>query len=392
MPYSHRLVLAGAALAAGVPFAIVAQAPASVPRASGTVKAVTGTGLTLATEAGAQVAVTLGPGTKVLIVPPGSKDLKAATQAAVADIAVGDRALVNGMAGDAAGALTAARVILIKSTALAARNESEQADWQRRGTGGIVKSVSGAEISVAAGARTLLISTTPGTQFRRYADDSVDFSNSKASTLAGVHVGDQLRVRGDRSADGSSIHADEIVTGTFDNLSGLLTAVNAGDGTLTLKDLATKKVYVIKVTANSQLHSLPPEAAQMLAARNHAGAPGAAASAGAGTHGSAAPTPAPAGTGAAGAPETAGVSTHRRGGDLSQMLQRFPLETMAELKPGMAVMIVATQNQAGGEATAITLLSGVESLLTASPGADSYTLAPWSLAAPDAGAGGGGGA
>jgi hypothetical protein len=52
-------------------------------------------------------------------------------------------------------------------------------------------------------------------------------------------------------------------------------------------------------------------------------------------------------------------------------------------------MIVASKG-AGMQPTAITMLSGVEPILSASPsGAEAITLSPWNLGAPDAGAGGG---
>jgi hypothetical protein len=69
------------------------------------------------------------------------------------------------------------------------------------------------------------------------------------------------------------------------------------------------------------------------------------------------------------------------------MLSRLPTETLAELKAGEAVMVVASQPEAGGSAmTAVTMLSGVEPILAASPsGSPQMTLSPWNM-------GGGGGA
>ena len=71
------------------------------------------------------------------------------------------------------------------------------------------------------------------------------------------------------------------------------------------------------------------------------------------------------------------------------MLARFPTETLADLKVGDAVMIVASQPDPGSPVTAVTMLSGVESLLAAAPnGAPAMTLSPWNVGggAPDAGA------
>ncbi len=75
------------------------------------------------------------------------------------------------------------------------------------------------------------------------------------------------------------------------------------------------------------------------------------------------------------------------GGDLSQMLSRLPTESLADLKAGDAVMIVASEPSPGSsKVTAVTLLSGVEPILAATPsGSPAMTLSPWNV-------GGGGGA
>ena len=57
----------------------------------------------------------------------------------------------------------------------------------------------------------------------------------------------------------------------------------------------------------------------------------------------------------------------------------MPQATLADLKKGDAVMIVATQGTEAG-VTAITLLSGVEPILTASPSASqAMFMAGWNL-------------
>jgi hypothetical protein len=72
------------------------------------------------------------------------------------------------------------------------------------------------------------------------------------------------------------------------------------------------------------------------------------------------------------------------------MLSRLPTETLAELKPGQAVMIVATQDGSANP-TAITLLSGVEAILSATPaGQQPITLSPWNIGGGEAEAGAGG--
>jgi hypothetical protein len=78
----------------------------------------------------------------------------------------------------------------------------------------------------------------------------------------------------------------------------------------------------------------------------------------------------------------------QRGGDLQQALTRAPLLAIADLKKGDAVMALTTEGQTADEATAVTLLAGVEPLLEASPSASKSVLsASWSLGGGNAGAG-----
>jgi co-chaperonin GroES (HSP10) len=364
---------------------LMAQVPAAAPAAArqlGTVTAVTGNNLTLKTDAGQEVVVSVADGTRILQLAPGSTDLKTAQTITLKDIATGDRVLVNGKAGDTASSFEASRVILMKSSDIAQKREAEQADWQKRGTGGIVSAVDAGTgtLTVAIGAKKVAVTTTDKTQFRRYAGDSVKFEDAKPGTLAQVQVGDQLRVLGTKSDDGLSIPAEVVVSGSFKNLAGLITTIDAANGRLTLKDLATKKTVTVTVTANSNVRTLPPQAAAMLAARAKGG------TAGAGGPGGGSPQGAgQADASGGGRPGGMGRSA---GGDLSQVVSRLPNRTIADLKVGDAVMIVASQPDAGSATvTAVTLLSGVEPILAAAPGAPSMTLSPWSLGAgaPDGG-------
>jgi len=381
MRYSRRagtcVVLLAGALAAG------AQTPAAAPHASGTVKAVTATDLTVTTAAG-DYTVTVPATAKILDVAPGSKDLKSATPGAMGDIAVGDKVIVTGTAGDAGTGLTAQRIILMKSAAIADAHAAEAAAWAQGG-GGIVKSVNAAAgtIVISSALKTVTVQTAATTIVRRYSGDSVRFDDAVRSTLAAIQPGDQLRVRGTKSADGSSIQADEIVTGSFRNFSGTIASISGTAGTLTLKDLATKKTVTVAVTPNSDVRRIPPDAAARMALRVKGGAGGGAAG---GQTSGAAGGPG----GGADSAEAGQRRAGRAGMDLSQMLSRLPTETLGGLKAGEAVMIVATSSGAqSNTATAITLLAGVEPILAASPAGETMTLSPWSMGggAPDAGGG-----
>jgi Cu/Ag efflux protein CusF len=323
--------------------------------------------------------VTVPEAVKVLVVAPGSKDLKSATEGTLSDVTPGDRVLVTGTAGENASAMTAARVILMKAQAIAATHEAEDAAWARGG-GGIVKSVDAAagKIVIASGLKMVMVEVTPSTVVRRYAGDSVRFADAKLSMIGAIQPGDQLRVRGTKSADGSTITADELATGTFHHYSGLIASIDEAAGTVTLKDLATKKMVTVAVTSSSDVRRIPP----MLAERVAAGMKGGAA-------GVVAPKRAP----AEAHPESAEGGAEREGRagmDLSQMLSRLPTETLAGLKVGDAVMIVATSPTSDAERpAAVTLLAGVDAILRASPNGQTMTLSPWSLGGGDESGGGG---
>lgn len=388
MRFRRSLILV--AMAVGViaaPMMGQSAAPAgpTAGHAAGTVKSTNATSLTLTTPAGQDVTVTVPESAKILVVAPGSKDLKSATTGSLSDVAAGDRVLITGAAGEDATTLTATRVVLMKAQAIADTHAAEDAAWAKGG-GGIVKSVDAAKgtVVMASGLKTVTVQTTPATVVRRYAGDSVRFADAHVSTIASVQPGDQIRVRGAKSADGASIAADELVVGTFQHYSGLISSVDAAAGTVTLKDLATKKTVTVAVTSNSDMRRIPAMMAQRIAMQMKGGA-GAGTAGGAGRSGpSAGKIPA----------EDGSVGARRAGMDLSQMLSRLPTETVAGLKVGDAVMIVATSpSDASQKTTAVTLLAGVDAILTASPKGESMTLTPWSVGgdAPSEGGGGGGG-
>ena len=351
-----------------------AQAPAAAPRVVGSVKT-TGEHALTVTGVKGDVAVDVTDAAKVMELAPGSTNLSTATPTTLASISVGDRVLVSGTAGDDPAALHATRVVVMRSADISKSHAADEEAWQRGG-GGLVKSVDAAtgNIILVSGTTSLTVKTTSSTKFSRYSGDSVRFADATASKLSDVQPGDQLRVRG-KHADDGSIAADQIVTGSFRNFSGILTAVDGTAGTVTLRDLATKKMVTVKVSPNSDLRRLPPQAAARFAARATGANVG------------------PAGTspGSSGASASGPGGNARAGMDLSQMLSRLPTETLGSLKVGDAVMIVATQPAPdASQATAVTLLAGVEPILQASPKGE-MTLTPWSVGGGSPEGGGGGG-
>lgn len=366
-----------------------APAPGSAARRIGVVKAINGTAITLTPDSGADVNITVQPTTRILRIAPGEKDLKNATPIQLQDIQVGDRILVGGKLSDDTQSLVASSVVVMKKTDLEAQHQQDLQDWQKRGVDGVAKAVDPAAgtLTISARAKDVVLHTSKSTVVRRYAPDSVKFDDARPSTLQEIHPGDQVRARGDRSADGSEVTAEEIVSGTFHNIAGTINSVDASSSTLNVHDLLSKKNVAIKITADSQLRQLPPEMAQMMAKRLK----GATASAMSGaTSGS--PTndqsarPASAATG----PGGSGMGGRSGGApDLQRLINRAPVTSLAELHKGDAVVILSTEGTASAPSTAIELVSGVEPILQAAPNAgQAMMLAPWSLGAPAADAGG----
>lgn len=374
-----------------------AAAPAAV-RQLGTVKAIEGSTLTISTDKGASYTIHADAPAKFVLLAPGSTDLKTATTADISSVSVGDRVLVSGRAGDDATAITASRVVVMKSGDIAQRNEQFEADWQKRGSGGIVSAVDPASgnITVKSGSHTVVLKTTPATIYRRYANGSIKYSDTRKGSLQDIAAGDQLRVRGDHSEDGSTITAEEVVSGSFKNIAGTVVSIDAPGQAIVVKDLAAKKNVTVHLSAATDMRTIPAEMATRLAMRSRAGAAG---SSPAGAHGASnSGAPATANGGGEGAQHRMGQGgpggasgAGARTGDLSQMIARLPSQTLADLKPGAALMIVGTANSPADPVTAITILSGVEPILAATPaGSAPMTLSPWNLGANGGGADAGG--
>ena len=349
----------------------------------GTVTAVNGNTLTVKTDAGVVQEVDVPPTAALKQVEPGAKDLSTAQTIDFKTLATGDRVLVRLDPNAPAGTTTAIQVIAVKQAALAKKQEQDRQDWQQRGLGGIVKSVDAGAgtilLSSGAGptAKTITIHTTKDTILRRYAPASVRFDEAKVAPINAIQAGDQLRARGAKNATGTEMTAEEVVSGSFRNVSGLVPSIDVAGSTLVVKDLATKKPVTVHISPESQLRRLDEQMATRLAAMLK-GTGGGFAGRGPGGPG-----------GAPGGGQRAGFGGGGPGGpggggfDAQTLFNRAPVIKLADLKKGEAVMVVATEDASG--TTAITLLAGVEPLLEAP--AASQNLLNWSLSsgAPDVG-------
>jgi hypothetical protein len=390
-----KIVLCGL-LAAGL-FPVGAQdaaAPAAKPVTFlGTVQTLSGNTLTVKSDAGATMQVTVEDNARLLRVEPGQKTLAGASPFSLSDLATGDRVMARGAAGADGKSLDATLLVAIKGADIAQKQQQEREDWQKRGTGGLVKSVDPAAGTVTissgpGGTRTTVIHVSPTTSVRRYAPGSVKFDQAVKSTLDQIKPGDQLRARGSKSADGATLEAEEVVSGSFLNLAGPIQAVNADKSTITLMDTATKKPVVVSVTPDSEVKKLDPAVAQRIAMRLKGGGASR-------PDGSQAPAGGPpsGATATSGGDRPAGAPGRGPGGsgpDLQQILARAPSVTLKDLQKGNMLMVVATAGETPQSATAVTVVAGVEPMLQASTSASQAMLSSaWNLGGEGGGGGGG---
>jgi hypothetical protein len=393
-------------------------AQSAVAQSVGTVKAINGNVLTLTLDAGTDVTVNVTDTTRMVQVAPGQRDLRAAPAIHVSDLQVGDRIIVRSRASDDPKSITALGIMAMKRSDVDAKKKQDLSDWQKSGVGGLVKAVDPAAgtitiagPAVAGVAKTTVIHTTMATILRRYAPDSVKFDDAKAAPIEQIKPGDQLRARGEKSADGDEFTAAEVVSGTFRNIAGTIISVDQATKTINVNDLIGKKAMVVKISDESQLKKLSPEMAQRIAMRFRNGGADAAVGGGAGGGnggaGNGASGAAPAGGANGGSGSAAGGSAAggagggvQRGGgaggggraDFQQLVNRLPAATITDFQKGDAVLVVSTQGTDTGGVTAITLLGGVEPMLAAAAGVSgpAVTLSPWSLGGAPAGDLGGG--
>lgn len=290
------------------------------------------------TAAGNQVTVTLSDRTVYMRIPPGEKTRDKFIKISATDFGVGDSVFARGRMSDDRKTMPALEFYVMSKGDIAQQRERERDEWRKRGITGTVSAINAdtKEITIdartAEGAKPVVITTTAETKFRRYAPDSVRFSDAKPSAITELKPGDQLRALGNKSTDGARFSANEIVTGSFQTIGGAITEVNAEKQEIKINDLQSKQPVTIVVSKDSQMKRLTPELLTAL-------------------------TPPKPGAPASAAPPAKGS------GDLQEMFDQLPAVTLQDLKPGESILISSTKGADPARITAIAVVSGVGPLL-----------------------------
>lgn len=336
--------------------------------------------LTLKTDAGHELAVELQATTTFVRVPPGEKDLKNATKIAISDVGVGDRILVRGKIAEDQKSIPATAVIVMTKADITKKQAADRAEWQRRGVSGTITALnpSSREVTISTrtpeGRKPLTLMLATNAELRRYAPDSVKFSDARPSTIDALKIGDEVRALGNKSEESARYTAEELVSGTFRNIAGLVLTVSPTENAVRITDLGTKKTLLVEINADSTLRRLSPMVAQMMALRLRGGGMGSSRPGGPNEPGPASVVSA-AGFGPGG-----GMRGQSGPADMQQILERMPAVALSELKAGDAIIVASTVGTDPGKVTAITLLAGVEPLLTAAPdGGQQMNLGTWNF-------------
>jgi hypothetical protein len=326
--------------------------------------------LIVKTDAGSLVTVSVADTTSFLRLAPGEKTLTNASKITFADIGEGDRVFARGTPAEDRKSVASKAVIVMSKADIAKKQEAERADWRRRGLLGVITALNPAnkEITIShrsmAGMQAVVIPVTEKVEMRRYAPDSIKFTDAKSSIFEDLQVGDQVRALGEKTADGARFNAEKVVSGSFRTVAGTVTAVDIAKGDISINDLETKKPLTIVVKQDAVLRRFPPMSEMgMMLARGPGSGGGGAARQPAGTGAVQGQREGPAQGTAAGTPGGPGGPRPGGGLNVQEMLERLPTITTAELKVGDTIVVSSTKGADASRLTAITLVSGAETIL-----------------------------
>ena len=320
----------------------------SVVHAVGVIQSLRDGTLVLKTDKNITVTVLLQKDASILRIAPKQINLDNAHPFELKNIQVGDRVLVHGTAGDHPNVIMAFRAIVIKEADLAEKQQQERDEWQKHGVGGLVRSADLVNKTIVLSGplgHTTTVQTSTETRFLRYAGNSEYFSDAREGTFDQIRSGDQVRVLGTINIDTNTVVAKQIVSGSFRNIAGVILVIDGACEVLTVRDLISKRDIMVNLSETTQLRRLPDYVASGLASLAVAAT------------GSKSAT----GDDKQSAPPAHGVP------ELARILGHAPVISCTGLHKGDALMIVGTVAEDSSKTNAITILSGVEPILSASP-------------------------
>lgn len=331
--------------------------------------------ITIKTAAGSLVVANVNDKTTYQRMPPGETDRSKAELTSLTEITVGDGIIARGFVAADRKSVPAQQIIVVSQSEIAKKTATERMAWAR-GARGIVSSVNAAAREVTVTSRSLagmsqatIVGLSEKTKIKRYPPDSVPrYENATPGKFEDIKVGDQLNAKGEKSADGARLTAEEILFGTFKIAGGTVTAIDAANSQIKIADLQKKTPLTITLKPESVIRRLP-EGFGMFAG----GGMGQGAGPGAGPRGAGpgqGQPPAPGNNASAQRPQGAGQGAGPGGGmrpaggaNMADLLERLPTISINDLKLGDTIILSSLPGSDPTQLTAISVVSGVEPLL-----------------------------
>ena len=355
-------------------------APSAQNRLVGEVQAANGAAgeFTIKTDDGRMVTMKAEERASVLRIPPGETSAQSATKITLSDVVVGDRVFARGSISSDGKSFSARQIVVANKQAVAQTQASQREDWQRRGISGRIEAINAdkKEITIrtrgreGAAGQSIVVDASGKVKFTRNAPDSSRAQDAIPSSFADLKVGDQLRARGERSADGARFTAEEITASNIQRTGGTVQSVNAAANEIVVRNEQTGQTQTIVIGQRSMLRRITPELASQMAERRArtggGGANGAGGERRARNEGGAGATATTGGQSSAGngsngeqrrRPGTGGGGGS--GGGFQEMIQNLPAVTLNDLKKGDVVIV--TGSAVGADRTrltAMTLITG----------------------------------
>jgi hypothetical protein len=318
-------------------------------RVSGEVKNIEtgGRRLLLVTKAGNLVIVNIDENTVYLHVPPGEKTLDKAITISLSDVTVGDRIVARGRVAEDRKSVSARQVIVMTKSDLEQRDQATRADWRKRGITGRITGLNPETKDIIVGFRERAGSTTIRTNekaiFLRFPPDSVKFSDARPSSFSELKVGDQLRARGEKSVDGTTLVAEEVVSGLFRMAGGTIQTLNSETGEVKIITVDTGQPLTILVVRDSIVRRVPADIVKMIEAR---------------TSQAEGPKATPSGN-----PRSSNSPSSSGSGDIQEIIERLPPIAVKDLKIGETIVVSSTVGRNPSLITAITVAAGLDNLV-----------------------------
>jgi hypothetical protein len=328
--------------------------------------------ITIKTDAGSTVTVAVSDKTTYKKLAPGEQSLTNATDVTFADVAEGDRIMARGTVSEDRQSVPALQVIVMSKGDLTKKHEAERLEWRRRGILGVITALKPEtkEITISnrtmAGMQSVVIPVSDKTEMRRYAPDSIKFGDAKPSNFEELKVGDQLRALGERTEDPLRFNPQKIVTGSFRTVGGVVTAVDPATGEVKVNELEKKTPLTIVIKQDAVLRRFPPASEMAAMMGRGLGGPGGAPGGAGGQApqgGQGQPAARPQGAGGPGGGPGGGGPGGRGGFNINDMLERLPTISLADVKVGDTIIVSSTQGVDPTRLTAISLVSGADTLL-----------------------------